>query len=237
MVELLDIHKYTAVLFRWFRTRRQGKWADALVKLRRWGLRMPLPSIHLANLRSLPNKIDIFLLLSRLNRDFIKLCCSVFHGNLAEWRHSRQRASSSELSADQIWLRCRINGKSRGGGTWFYNNERWCTDVRVLKKMCCCDLEMLFINCKQFYSPGEFWPFILVCVYIPLQAHVSSALQKLTDMFTDTEQQHPDSILIILGDFNKANISRELPKYSMLHVPPETVIYWITVTHTHTHKQ
>ncbi len=68
-------------------------------------------------------------------------------------------------------------------------------------------------------------------VYIPPQARVSSALQKLADLIPDTEQQHPDSVLINLGDFNKANLSRELPNTdSMLHVPPETVIYWITVT-------
>ncbi len=79
--------------------------------------------------------------------------------------------------------------------------------------MCCSDLEALFINCKPFYSPREFHSFILVSVYIPPQAHVSSALQKLADQITDTEQQHPDSVLIILGDFNKANLSRELPKY------------------------
>ncbi len=100
-------------------------------------------------------------------------------------------------------------GKSHGGRTCFYINERWCTDVTVLKKMCCPDLEMLFINCK----PRGFCSFILVSVYIPPQAHVSSALQKLTDLITETEQQHPDSVLIILGDFNKANLSRELPKY------------------------
>ncbi len=88
-----------------------------------------------------------------------------------------------------------------------------CTDVTVLKKMCCSDLETLFINCKPFYSPREFCSFILVSVYIPPQAHVSTALQKLADQITDTEQQHPDSVLIILGDFNKANLSRELPKY------------------------
>ncbi len=96
-------------------------------------------------------------------------------------------------------------GKSRGGGTCFYINERWCTDVTVLKKMCCSDLETLFINCKP--------SFILVSVNIPPQAHASSALQKLADQITETEQQHPDTVLIILGDFNKANLSRELPKY------------------------
>ncbi len=81
--------------------------------------------------------------------------------------------------------------------------ERWCTDVTVLKKMCCSDLETLFINCKPFYSPREICSFILVSVYIPPQAHVSSALQKLTDLITDTEQKHPDSVLIILGDLIK----------------------------------
>ncbi len=79
--------------------------------------------------------------------------------------------------------------------------------------MCCPDLEKIFINCKPFYSPWEFCSFILVSVYIPPQAHVSSALQKLADMITESEQHHPDSVLIILGDFNKANLSRKLPKY------------------------
>ncbi|KAK3551091.1 hypothetical protein QTP70_012177 [Hemibagrus guttatus] len=42
----------------------------ALVKLRQRGFRTVLPSIHLANLRSLPNKTDELLLLSRTNKDF-----------------------------------------------------------------------------------------------------------------------------------------------------------------------
>ncbi len=159
------------------------RYTSALVKLHQRGLRTPLPSIHLANLRSLPNKTDKLLLLSQTNKDFFNFCCSVFHGNLAE---------------------------SRGSGMCFYINETWCTDVTVLK-MCCSDLKMLFNNCKPFYSPREICSFILVSVYIPPQAQVSSALQKLADQIT--EQKHQDSVLIILGDFNKANLSRELPKY------------------------
>ncbi len=90
----------------------------------------------------------------------------------------------------------------------FYINERWCTDVTVLKKMCCPDLETLFINCKQFYSSWEICSIILVSVYINL-AHVILDLQKLAEQITETEQQHVDSVLIILGDFNKANLSHE----------------------------
>ncbi len=59
-----------AALFRQYRTCRWGKRAGVLVKLCQRGLRMPLPSIHLANLRSLPNKTDKLLLLSRTNKDF-----------------------------------------------------------------------------------------------------------------------------------------------------------------------
>ncbi len=42
---------------------------------------------------------------------------------------------------------------------------------------------------------------------------MSSALQKLAELITDIKQKPLDSVLIILGDFNKANLSRELQKY------------------------
>ncbi len=64
----------------------------------------------------------------------------------------------------------------------------------MLKNICCSDLEVLFINCNPFYSPLDFFSFILVNVYIPPQAHLNSALQKPAGLITDTEEQHPDSI-------------------------------------------
>ncbi len=50
-------------------------------------------------------------------------------------------------------------------------------------------------------------------VYIPPDARVSAALELLADQITHTEQRYPDSFFVILGDFNKANLTRELPKY------------------------
>ncbi len=68
---LLDIVVGGAVaLVKRFRTRRRGKRVGALVKLHQLGFRTPLPSIHLANLCSLPNKMDKLLLLSQTNKDF-----------------------------------------------------------------------------------------------------------------------------------------------------------------------
>ncbi len=121
--------------------------------------------------------------------------------------HSRQRAP--------FWSRCRISGEiaRRPEVLLLQWNMVYRKDVTVLKKMCCSDQETLFINCKPFYSLREFCSFILVSFYIHPQAHESLALQKLADQITDTEQKHPDSVLIILGDFNKSNLLRELPKY------------------------
>ncbi len=177
------------------------------MKLRQRGFRTPLPSFHLANLRSLPNKTDKLLLLSRLNKDFSNSAALCF---TETWLNDAIPESALHLPNFQLFRADRdaeSTGKLCGGGMCFYINERWCTDVTVLKQMCCPDLEVLFINCKPFYSPREFCLFILVSVYIPPQVHVSSALQK------HTEQQHPDSVLIILRDFNKSNLSCELPKY------------------------
>ncbi|XP_037388070.1 NLR family CARD domain-containing protein 3-like [Pygocentrus nattereri] len=52
------------------RTRRCGRRAGVLVKLQQCGLRTPLPSIHMANVHSLGNKLDELSLLNRTNKDF-----------------------------------------------------------------------------------------------------------------------------------------------------------------------
>ncbi|KAI2650124.1 putative RNA-directed DNA polymerase from transposon BS [Labeo rohita] len=149
---------------------------------------MSLPGIHLANLRSLPNKTDELLLLSRSNKDFSHSAALCF---TETWLNAAIPDSAIHLD-----ISCSEETATR--------NQR---GNRVAAG------QALFINCKPFYSPREFCSFILVSVYIPPHAHVNLALQKLADQITETEQQHPDSVLIILGDFNKANLSLELPKY------------------------
>ncbi len=103
-----------------------------------------------------------------------------------------------------------LTGETRGGGLCFYKNEGWCSDVTTLKMMWSPNLEAFFINCELFYSQREFSSFILVNVYVPPDICVSVAMQQLA---WTNKQRYPDSVLIILWDFNKANLSRELPKY------------------------
>ncbi|KAI3361527.1 hypothetical protein L3Q82_013676, partial [Scortum barcoo] len=151
--------------------------------------------------RSLANKMDELLLLNTKNRDLCRSAALCFR-DLAWLGFHLIRVDLTELS-----------GKTRGGGICFYVNKGWCTDVTVLKKSCSPHLETLFINCKPFYSLQEFSLFILVGVYIHPQACVTETLQQLADQIRNVEQQHPDSLLIVLGDCNRANLSHQLPNY------------------------
>ncbi|XP_039471857.1 uncharacterized protein LOC120441345 [Oreochromis aureus] len=63
------------------------------------------------------------------------------------------------------------------------------------------------------FIPREFSSFMLVGVYIPPQANANNALCELADQITTLERKFPDSFTIILGDFNRANLNHELPKY------------------------
>lgn len=139
---------------------------------------MPLPAIHLANVRSLPNKIEELLLLNATNKDFARSAALCFSET---WLSDRIPDNGLILPGFFLHRADRqkeLSGKKKGGGICFYLNEGWCTDVTVLSKHCSPNVESLFLNCKPFYSPREITSFILVGVYISPQADVSDALQS-----------------------------------------------------------
>ncbi len=143
----------------------------------------------------------------------------MFHGNLGEQRHSRQPAPSAKLSAVQSRSQRRICGEIV-----------WRRDVllhqwKVVYRWNSVKEDVLLWSRNALHLlQAEFCSFILMSVYINPQVQVSLDLQKLTDQIKDTEQKHPDSVLIVLGDFNKAHLSVNCQNTdSMLHVPPETL--------------
>jgi hypothetical protein len=157
--------------------------------------------------------MDELLLLNQTNSDFYRSAALCF---TETWLCERIPESALQLPGFQLIRADRnteLSGKTKGGGICFYLNVGWCTDVTVLEKTCSPHLESLFINCKSFYSPREFSSFVMVGVYIPPQACVADALQQLADQITDIEKKHPDSLVIIVGDFNNAKLNQELPKY------------------------
>ncbi len=126
------------------------------MKLRQRGLRTALPSIHLANLRSLPNKMDELLLLSLTNKEFSNSASLCF---TETWLNDTIPDSTLPLTIFQLIRADReaeSTGKSRGSRTCFYINESWCIDVTVLKMMCCPIWKCSLLTASHSICHGRF---------------------------------------------------------------------------------
>ncbi|KAK3516000.1 hypothetical protein QTP70_000716 [Hemibagrus guttatus] len=157
--------------------------------------------------------MDELTLQMNKNRDFPTSCVLCF---TETWLCDAIPDSALQLGGFNLYRADRhteLSGKTQGGGICFYINNSWCNDVKVLSQLCSPDLEAFTINCKPFYSPREFSSFILVGVYIPPQGNVREAQRALADEIQSVERTNPDALVIVLGDFNKGNLSHELPKY------------------------
>lgn len=82
-----------------------------------------------------------------------------------------------------------------------------------MSQSCSPELETLTIRCRLFYVPREFASFILIAVYIPPQAGAMAASQKLSTHIMAIENSHPDSIVLVLGDFNHVSLRRALQRF------------------------
>ena len=193
--------------------RKRGKRGGALVKLRRRKFRPPLPSLFLANVRCYRNKTDELRCLIESRRD-CKDCC-VFA--LTEtWLKPSIPDSAAQPPGFTIYRADRVDElaeKDGGGGVCCIVNDKWCTDVKIKTKFCSPDLEVLTLDCRPFYLPREFSSVMLTTIYIPPSANKDNALKQLYDIVIQIENSSPDSISIILGDFNHANLKKVLPKY------------------------
>lgn len=192
--------------------RKRGRRAGALVRLRRRKHRCPLPSIILSNVRSLANKTDELSLLISSRRDVAD--CSVMCFT-ETWLHEGVPDSAILPAGFSLFRADRTAGslKQKGGGVSFLVNDRWCTNITTIYRSCSPELEALIIQCRPFYLPREFASIILVAVYIPPQAVATSAIEQLSAQVTELERAHPDSVLLLMGDFNHVNLNKSLPRY------------------------
>ncbi|KAK1786183.1 hypothetical protein P4O66_017898 [Electrophorus voltai] len=105
------------------------------------------------------------------------------------------------------------SGKLRGGGVCVMVNNSWCNNANVvtLTRSCLPNLELLALKFRPFYLPREFTSVIINTVYIPPQANMDTALWELHEALIQFQAQHRDAALIMLGDFNRANLKRAVP--------------------------
>ncbi len=197
------------------RRRKRGKRAGVLVRLRRRAFRPPLPTILLANVQSLDNKLcELRARISyqRETRDCCVICLT------ETWMSAMVPDSAIELTGFSVHRSDRteeLTGKSRGGGVCFYINNSWCNErnIHSIKSFCSPDLEFHTLLCRPFWLPREFTAIIITAVYIPPQANTDQALRELYRNISEQETTHPDAAFVITGDFNKANFKKIAPKY------------------------
>lgn len=195
--------------------RPRGKRAGVRNRLRARAHRTPLPSILLANVQSLENKLDDLRARIKFQRDIRDcnlLCFTETWLNPAVPDHAIQPA---EFFSVHRMDRTRDSGKSRGGGVCLMVNSSWCNSASVvpLTRSCTPNLELLSIMCRPFYLPREFTSVIISAVYIPPQADTDTALCELHEALTQHQTQHRDAALIVSGDFNSANLKRAAPNF------------------------
>ena len=107
----------------------------------------------------------------------------------------------------------KLSHKSKGGGICIMINERWCTNSTELTHVCSPHLEYLTVKCRPSFLPREFASVIMICVYIPPEANAITTIAELANYVSSVENSHPDTAVIVLGDFNQTNLSSELPGY------------------------
>ena len=72
---------------------------------------------------------------------------------------------------------------------------------------------MLSVSLRPFYLPREFNKVVLNTVYIPPDAHPSTALELIYDVINEQLTSSPDSILLLTGDFNHVTLDASFPLY------------------------
>ncbi len=195
--------------------RKRGKRAGVLIRLRRRAFRPPLPTILLANVQSLDNKLCEKRARISYQRE-IRDCCVIC---LTEtWMSAIVPDSAIELTGFSVHRSDRtkeLTGKSRGGGVCFYINNLWCDErnIHSIKSFCSPDLEFHTLLCRPFWLARDFTAIIITAVYIPPQANTDQALRELYRNISEQETAHPDAAFVITGDFNKANFKTIAPKY------------------------
>ncbi|KAK1802599.1 hypothetical protein P4O66_004169 [Electrophorus voltai] len=172
--------------------RPRGKRAGIRNRLRAPARRAPLPSILLANVQSLDNRLDDLRARIHFQRDIWDcnlLCFTELWLNPAV---PSQDIQPAEFYSVHCMDRMADSGKSRGGGVCVTVNNSWCNNANVvtLARSCSPNLELLTLKLRPFYLPQEFTSVIINTMYIPPQANMDTALCELHKALTQFQAEH-----------------------------------------------
>ena len=151
--------------------------------------KLPLPSILLANVQSLDNKLDEVR--SRISYQQDIKNCNI----LCFTESSLKEDMDIQLAGYTLHGQDRTahSGKTRGSGLCIFVNNSWCTKSKEVSRFCLPEVEYIVINCRPHYLPREFSAILFVAVYLPPQtdAGTKTALSQLYKEISKQETTHP----------------------------------------------
>lgn len=192
--------------------RRRGRRGGARVRLRRRAARPPLPPVVFGNVRSVRNKMDELAACCRFQHEYRE---SAVIALTETWLEDKD--SDSTVSIDGFHLirsDRKDTNKRHGGGVAAYVNEKWCKQSTVRERFCSNYIEYLVISCRPFYLPREFNNVYFTIVYIPLAIDYTEATEKLSNCINKIDNECPEGIKIVLGDFNGCVFHHIIPNYT-----------------------
>ncbi len=197
------------------RKQKRGKRGGIRARLAANPHKPAIPTIVLAKVRSMDNKLDYIRLLRSTQRTVRDCCVFVF---TETWLNNSLPDCAIQLDQLTCYRADRAlveGGKSHGGGLCVYINDAWCRDAVVVCKHCSPLVEFMIIKCRPFYLPREYTAILLIAVYIPPSSNNNNRSEALNDLYQHISEQqtaHPDAFLILAGDFNHADLKSVFTK-------------------------
>ncbi len=172
------------------RKQKRGKRGGIRARLAANPHKPAIPTIVLANVHSLDNKLDYIRLLRSTQRTVRDCCVFVF---TETWLNNSVPDCAIQLEHALV-----EGGKRRGGGLCVYINNVWCRDAVVVCKHCSPLVEFMIIKCRPFYLLREYTAILLIAVYIPPSSNNINRSEALHDLYQHISEQqtaHPDAQL------------------------------------------
>ena len=100
--------------------------------------------------------------------------------------------------------------KQLGGGLGKLVNNKWATNFTVRETVNTKHYEMLTVSLRPHYLPREFGQITVTLVYVP-GPDFTLAADRIAENYNKVVSRSPDQLLFVLGDFNRCDISYQLP--------------------------
>ena len=194
------------------RARKRGRKGGVRSRMRRRKHRVPVPNIMMGNVRSLRNKCDELSALSKFMfeyRESSMICLT------ETWLSDKDTDASVNIDGFTLIRSDRTEeaGKKCGGGVCMFVNDRWCKNITIKKKLCTPNVELMSASLRPFYLPREIPNIFCIVVYVPPSANEEDSVNAICEHLNDIENNCPDSLKLILGDFNHCSLNDALPNY------------------------